>query len=85
MHITATLHTLPTGSATADHRFLGKSNGASSVIATVHAHPACKPIRVFEVRHLAREHGCTFIASKHKRPTRSVHAPFDPNDGGRAA
>lgn len=53
--------------------------------ATLHAHPACKPIRVFEVRYLAREYGCTFIASKHKRTTRSAPAPFDPNDGGRAA
>ncbi len=52
--------------------------------ATLHAHPACKPIRVFEVRFLAREYGCTFIASKPKQKAHHPFTPFDPN-GGRAA
>lgn len=52
--------------------------------ATLHVHPACNPIRVFEVRHLAREYGCTFIASKPKQNAHQSHTPFDPN-GGRAA
>lgn len=54
--------------------------------ATLHVHPAvANPLRVFEVRRLAIEYGCAFIPSKPKLHTRSVPAPFDPNDGGRAA
>lgn len=53
--------------------------------ATLYAHPACKPIRVFEVRSLAREYGCTFITSKPKLKQRLTPAPFDPNGGGQAA
>jgi hypothetical protein len=54
--------------------------------ATLHVHPAvANPIRVFEIRHLARETGCAFVASKPKSKARNAPAPFDPNDGGRAA
>lgn len=55
-------------------------------IATLHIHPkVTDPLRVFEIRHLAIVAGCTFITSKPKRPIRALPAPFDPNDGGRAA
>jgi hypothetical protein len=54
--------------------------------ATLHVHPAvANPIRVFEIRHLAREAGCAFISSKPKRKARNAPTPFGPNDGGRAA
>ncbi|WP_162839069.1 hypothetical protein [Pseudomonas syringae group genomosp. 3] len=54
--------------------------------ATLHVHPrVTDPLRVFEVRHLANVAGCTFVASKPKKPSRSHPAPFDPNDGGHAA
>jgi hypothetical protein len=52
--------------------------------ATLHAHPACNPIRVFEVRFLAREYGCHFVPSKPKQTAKQSFVPFDPN-GGRAA
>lgn len=54
--------------------------------ATLHVHPAAAdPFRIFEVRRLAREFGCAFIATKPKAQARPTPAPFDPNDGGRAA
>lgn len=54
--------------------------------ATLHVHPkVTDPLRVFEVRHLANVAGCTFVVSKPKKPGHSHTAPFDPNDGGRAA
>lgn len=53
--------------------------------ATLHAHPACNPTRIFEVRSLAREHGCTFIVSKPKHKSRPFPNPFGPNGGGHAA
>jgi len=54
--------------------------------ATLHVHPAAAdPFRIFEIRRLARESGCAFIATKSKPQTRHTPAPFDPNDGGRAA
>jgi len=53
--------------------------------ATLHAHPARKPIRVFEVCSLARESGGTFSTSKPKLKQRFTPAPFDPNGGGLAA
>jgi hypothetical protein len=54
--------------------------------ATLHVHPAvANPIRIFEIRHLAREAGCAFIRSKPKSKARHAPTPFDPNDGGRAA
>ncbi|AZD84925.1 hypothetical protein C4K14_2091 [Pseudomonas chlororaphis subsp. aureofaciens] len=52
--------------------------------ATLHAHPACTSIRVFEIRYLARKYGCAFIASKPPRKTHQPYTPIDPN-GGRAA
>ena len=53
--------------------------------ATLHVHPAAAdPFRIFEIRRLARESGCAFIAAKPKQ-ARTAPTPFDPNDGGRAA
>ncbi len=53
---------------------------------TLHIHPAAAdPFRVFEIRRLARETGCMFIPAKPKLQQRPPRAPFDPNDGGRAA
>jgi len=34
---------------------------------------------------LARDFGCIFSPSKTKPKARTTPAPFDPNDGGRAA
>ncbi len=52
--------------------------------ATLHLHPAAAdPFRIFEIRRLAQETGCTFVTSKRKPKARP--APFDPNGGGRAA
>ncbi len=54
--------------------------------ATLHVHPAAaNPSRIFEIRRLAQDLGCTFIASKSKPQQRSAPAPFDPNGGGQAA
>lgn len=54
--------------------------------ATLHVHPAAaNPSRVFEIRRLAQDCGCTFIASKPKFKQHNVPAPFDPNGGGHAA
>lgn len=52
---------------------------------TLHVLPTCPPSRIFEVRHLAVIHGCTFTPSKPKLKASTAPAPFDPNDGGRAA
>lgn len=51
--------------------------------ATLHVLPTCPPSRIFEVRRLAVIHGCAFAITKPK--PRTAPAPFDPNDGGRAA
>lgn len=54
--------------------------------ATLHVHPtAANPSRIFEIRRLAHELGCTFIASKPKLKERNAPCPFDPNGGGHAA
>lgn len=54
--------------------------------ATLHVHPAAAdPFRIFEIRRLARESGCSFIISKPKKEARSSPTPFDPNGGGHAA
>jgi hypothetical protein len=54
--------------------------------ATLHLHPAAAdPYRIFEIRRLARECGCTFIPAKPKLKARTSPAPFDPNGGGFAA
>lgn len=53
--------------------------------ASLHVHPAVTdPSRIFDVRRLARSHGCPFIPSKPKSQVRTAPTPFDPN-GGRAA
>jgi hypothetical protein len=55
-------------------------------IATLHVHPAAaNPFRIFEIRRLARECGCSFATTKPKQKTRIAPTPFDPNDGGNAA
>lgn len=54
--------------------------------ATLHVHPtAANPSRIFEIRRLAQDCGCAFIASKPKLKQRYVPAPFDPNGGGHVA
>jgi hypothetical protein len=54
--------------------------------ATLHVHPtADEPFRILEVRRIARNCGCMFIPSKSKTQARTTPAPFDPNNGGRAA
>ena len=54
--------------------------------ATLHVHPtAADPLRIFEIRRLAREYGCSFVTSKPKPKARPTPAPFDPNGGGHAA
>lgn len=54
--------------------------------ATLHVHPAAaNPSRIFEIRRLAQDLGCAFIASKPKLKKRNASYPFDPNGGGQAA
>lgn len=54
--------------------------------ATLHVHPAAAdPFRIFEIRRLARESGCSFVTSKPKQLARPAPTPFDPNGGGHAA
>lgn len=54
--------------------------------ATLHVHPsAAEPSRIFEIRRLARESGCSFVTSKPKQQARTAPTPFDPNGGGHAA
>ena len=53
--------------------------------ATLHVLPTCPPSRIFEVRRLAVIHGCAFATAKRKSAVTATPAPFDPNDGGRAA
>jgi hypothetical protein len=54
--------------------------------ATLHVHPAAAdPTRIFEIRRLARESGCSFVTSKRKQQARTALTPFDPNGGGHAA
>ncbi len=54
--------------------------------AELHVHPAAaNPSRIFEIRRLAQDCGCAFIASKPKLKHRSMPAPSDPNGGGQAA
>lgn len=54
--------------------------------ATLHVHPAAAdPLRIFEIRRLARDSGCAYVATKTKPKNRCTPAPVDPNDGGRAA
>ena len=54
--------------------------------ATLHVHPAAAdPIHIFEIRRLARECGCAFVATKPKQKAPSAPTPIDPNDRGHAA
>ena len=54
--------------------------------ATLHVHPAAaNSLFIFEIRRLAQDCGCNFIASKPKLKRRTASAPFDPNGGGHAA
>jgi len=54
--------------------------------ATLHVHPAAaSPSRIFEIRRLAKDCGCTFISSRPMPKQRSAPAPFDPNGGGHTA
>lgn len=52
--------------------------------ATLHALPSCPTERVFELRRFARDTGARYIPAKPKL-SKPQQAPFDPNDGGRAA
>lgn len=53
---------------------------------TLHVHPAAaNPFRIFEIRRLARDSGCSFVTSKPKQLARRAPTPFDPNGGGHAA
>jgi hypothetical protein len=54
--------------------------------ATLHIHPAVSnSSRIFEIRRLARECGCSFAITKPKQIARTAPAPFNPNGGGHAA
>lgn len=54
--------------------------------ATLHVHPAAAdPSRIFEIRRLARECGCSFVTTKPKLKASTTPAPFDPNGGGHVA
>ncbi len=54
--------------------------------ASIHMHPkVTNPLRVFEVRHLAKVAGCTFIAVKGRHYLLLADPPINPNDGGHAA
>jgi hypothetical protein len=54
--------------------------------ATLQVHPAAaNPSRIFEIRRLAKDCGCIFIASKRKLKQSTAPTPFDPNGGGYAA
>jgi len=54
--------------------------------ATLHVHPAAAdPFRIFEIRRLARESGCSFVTSKPKQQPRTAPTPFHPDGGGHAA
>jgi len=55
--------------------------------ATVHVHPACATNRK-RIEQLEATSGCLVIIHHGKPrlvPQRAAPAPFDPNDGGRAA
>lgn len=54
--------------------------------ATLHVHPAAAaPFRIFEIRRLAKECGCTFITTKPKQKVRTTPTQFNPNGGGNGA
>lgn len=53
--------------------------------ASLHVHPSAASVDLtFEVRRLAKQHGCAFIATKRAASTRpKISTP--PTDGGHAA
>ncbi|SDJ60351.1 hypothetical protein [Pseudomonas indica] len=54
--------------------------------ATLHAHPACDIDRIFKLRRAAEMAGVRYIPRKPRLiSSKPQPAPFDPNDGGRAA
>jgi len=54
--------------------------------ATLHVHPAAADhLRIFEIRRLARECGCSYVTTKPTQKARTAPAPFNPNGGGHAA
>jgi hypothetical protein len=54
--------------------------------ATLHVHPAAaNPFRIFEIRRLARESGCSFVTTKPKQKAYIAPTALDPNGGGHAA
>lgn len=58
---------------------------ARTTTCQVHTHPTAliDPYRIFEVRRLARDAGCQYIASQRKRPAKPQNN--GPWDGGAAA
>ncbi|WP_394243934.1 hypothetical protein [Halopseudomonas laoshanensis] len=52
--------------------------------ATVHILPSCDINSIFLIRQAARDTGAKLVVQKPKLVART-RAPFDPNDGGRAA
>lgn len=55
-------------------------------ITTLHVHPAtANPFRIFEIRRLARECGCSFAPTKPKQKAPTAPTKFEPNGGGHAA
>ncbi len=54
--------------------------------ASLHVHPAAAaPLRIFEIRRLAKELGCAFVPSKAKPKHHVSPTPLPPNGGGNAA
>lgn len=58
---------------------------ARTTTCQVHTHPTAliDPYRIFEVRRLARDAGCQYISSQHKRIAKPQRP--GPQDGGSAA
>ena len=54
--------------------------------ATLHVHPAAAdPFRIFEIRRLAREYGCSFATTKQKPKAHTTPTKIDPDGGGHVA
>lgn len=53
--------------------------------ASLHVHPAAATTDlIFEIRRLAQQHGCTFVATKRASSAPAFHPVF-PTTGGHAA
>lgn len=53
--------------------------------ASLHVHPAAATTDlIFEVRRLAQQHGCAFVATK-RVPSAPAFRPASPSTGGHAA